>query len=584
MLETLIQRFRGIVSATILFLLCLVFLLQFGGPSEWGFHKQLYAAEVYGRGISLGELESAFTLIGGENYPAEMAEQYKLRPMLMLGLVERSLLAREARRLGMDATDDEVLEQVARDGVIHLSMSVDAQPFLPRSGPIRLRFTDKDGKFSEDNLRNFIQYRLRRSVKEFAKSQIEETLAQRMRDAVLASAAVGDGEVWDAYVREKESVTLKYARFSPVYYAERLHPSDAELQAWMAQHAKELDDEYTKQKARYTGLEKQVRARHVLVKAASDASDADKAIARAKAQDVLDRAKRGEDFATLARENSEDEGSKKSGGDLGFNPKGRMVAPFDEAQFALSPGALSDVVETTFGFHVIKVEAVREGDVPVAEAKREIAEKLYRERNAAEQAEREARALHAKLAGGMPVDEADALLKAAALASVPGAVAAPAPDAKGAKTKGAKDDEAEAAVDEAAPVSEPDPLAPVFRDTPPFGRGDTPIPGPFDATALVKVAFALTEEKPVASEPMKLGDDWFVVRLEKRERAVRESFGDEDKSRLRDALLERRRRDVLAEYVHGLLRVAGAEGEITPDPKLIAAGTAPMPTPESDEP
>jgi peptidyl-prolyl cis-trans isomerase D len=571
----MIQRFRGIVSVAVLLLLSLVFLVQFGGPQEWGLTQELYAAEVYDKGIASGELEAAFVLVGGDNYPAELAEQYKLRPMLLHGLVERSLLAREARRLGMDASDDEVLAQVARDGVIHLSMSVDAPPFLPRSGPIRLQFTDKDGKFSEDNLRNFIQYRLRRSVKEFAASQIEETLAQRMRDAVTATVGVGEGEVWDAYVREKESVTLKYVRFSPAYYGGRLQPTDAEMQAWMAAHAKELDEAYAKEKDRYTGLEKQVRARHVLVKVAADASDADKAIARAKAEDILARAKQGEDFAALAREYSEDEGSKKNGGDLGFNPRGRMVAPFDEAQFALAPGALSDIVESTFGLHVIKVEAVREGDVPVAEAKREIAEKLYRERHAAERSEKEARALHQKLDAGMPVDEADALLKSGVALDASGA-APPASDSAGA-TKAAKvakrgsQGEPGSESAEAAPEPELDPLAPAFRDTPPFGRGDTPIPGPFDASGLVKVAFELTDDKPVAPEPMKLGDDWFVVRLEKRERAAREAFGDEDKRRLRDALLGRRRQDALGEYVHALRRAAEAAHELSIDANLLVA-------------
>lgn len=571
----MIQRFRGIVSAAVLLLLSLVFLVQFGGPQEWGFQGQSQIAEVYGRAITPNEVESAFTLAGGDNYPAEMAEQYKLRPMLAMGLVERSLLAHEARRLGMDVSDDEVLERVAKDGLIHLSMSVDAEPFLPRSGPIRLKFTDKDGKFNEDNLRNFIQYRLRRSVKEFTASQIEETLAQRIRDAVLAGATAGEGEVWDAYVREKESVTLKYARFSPVYYGARLAPTDAELQGWMAANAKELDDAYTKQKDRYTGLEKQVRARHVLVKVAPDATEADKAIARAKAEDVLARAKAGEDFATLAREFSEDEGSRKNGGDLGFNPKGRMVAPFDEAQFALAPGAMSDVVESSFGFHVIKVEAVREGDVPVAEAKREIADKLYREREAAKLAETEARALHQKLLAGTPVEEADAWLRAGgATAAQPAPEAEPAKDGK--KKRGNKSDDAEAEAARAPePAPEPDPLAPAFRDTPPFGRGDTPIPGPFDGTPLVKLGFELTAEKPVPAEPIKLGDDWFVVRLEKHEQATREGFTDDDKARLRGSLVDRRRRDLLTSYVHGLRRAAESTGELSVDATALSATAAP---------
>jgi peptidyl-prolyl cis-trans isomerase D len=340
----------------------------------------------------------------------------------------------------------------------------------------------------------------------------------------------------------------------------------------MAAHAREIDDAYARDKQRYTGLEKHVRARHILVKVASDASEVDKAVAREKAQELWERARKGEDFAALARQYSEDEGSKKKGGDLGFNPKGRMVAPFDEAQFSLAPGAISDVVETTYGFHVIKVEGVREGDVPPAEAKREIAEKLYRERVAAGRAEREARELHAKLLAGMPVEEAEAQLRAGDLpaAGAEGAEAEAPPAAAGADAEPAPEVEA---------TAEPDPLAPTFRETAPFGRTDTPIPGPFDASALVTVAFELTEEKPVPPEPMKLGDDWFVVRLEKRERAFREAFTDDEKARLREVLLERRRQDVFVEYVHALRRAAEEAGEIRPDPKLIASAAPPASAP-----
>lgn len=573
MLETLFQKFRGIVFGALIAMLSVVFLLQFGGPQQWNPETSRSLAEVYGERIAPGELQAAFMLAGGDNYPPELAERYRFEPMLLLGLVERSLLAREARRLGMRVSEDEVLERVAQDGLIHVSMSVDAEPGLPRSGVVRYRFTDSDGQFSKDNLKNFIEYRLRRSVSEFARSQIEETLAQRMRETVAANVAVGPGEVWDAWVREKESVTLGYARFSPVYYGKEIEPSTEELGTWMAAHASEVAAEYEKQKHRYTGLEKQVRARHVLIKAAADASDEDKAAAREKAEAVRARALAGEDFALLAREHSEDEGSRARGGDLGFNPKGRMVAPFDEAQFALAPGSVSELVETTYGFHVIEVVAVREGDVPVDEAKRELAEQLYREREAAARAEKDARALHERLRAGMPVEEVDPFLRAAATAP------AVSPTEQAATPKG----EPALAPEPEPPQPEPpapDPLAPAWRSTSPFGRADTAIAGPFDSRPLVKIAYELSEEAPVPAEPIKLGDDWFVVQLEKREQATREDFSEEDQRRIRDALLARRRSDVLVEYVRSLRRAAEAEGALAPDAQALASGTPTAPAPE----
>jgi peptidyl-prolyl cis-trans isomerase D len=536
-LEQIVQKFRGVVLLLIVFALSAVFVLQFGGPQAQGCSgggAGMAVAKVHGRPISRSELQSAYVLAGGENYPDEMAKQHKLRDNVLYGLIERELLVLEAERLGYRVSDEQVLEKLTEDGVVHLSMSVDAGPYLPPSGPQRFSFEDSKGKFSKENLKNFIQYRLRRSVREFTRSQVHETLAQRMRDTVQASVGIGPGEVWDAYVREKESVKLKYVRFSTAYYGQAIEPSAAELSQFIANNQKDVDAEYEKQKHRYTALEKQVRARHILIK--SDASDdeAKKQAARTQIDGLLKRARAGEDFAALARQFSQDEGSAKKGGDLGFNPKGRMVKPFDDAQFALAPGQISDVVESTFGFHIIKVDAVREGDVPVDEAKREIAEKMLRDRRAAELAKQNASELLVKAKGGMSLEDAAASLMSPAGGAGQGDAA-----------------------------SEPsDPLAPQVRETRPFGRTGTAIPGPFDSTPLVKAAYELSEDKPLPEAPIQLGEDWFVYRLDTRTVADRAGFTDEEQRRITEGLLRRKRSEALDAYVRGLRDQATADKKI----------------------
>lgn len=103
----------------------------------------------------------------------------------------------------------------------------------------------------------------------------------------------------------------------------------------------------------------EVRASHILIKTIDDEnnelSDEKKAEAKEKAQEVLAKVKSGEDFATLAKEYSEDTGSAINGGDLDFFPRGYMVEPFEKAAFSMKVGEVSDLVESNFGYHIIKV-------------------------------------------------------------------------------------------------------------------------------------------------------------------------------------------------------------------------------------
>jgi peptidyl-prolyl cis-trans isomerase C len=98
-----------------------------------------------------------------------------------------------------------------------------------------------------------------------------------------------------------------------------------------------------------------VHASHILIGVAPNATPAQKADAKAKAQAALKQVRGGADFAAVARAQSQDPGSAPNGGDLGFFPKGQMTPAFEEAAFKLKPGSVSTVVETPFGFHIIKV-------------------------------------------------------------------------------------------------------------------------------------------------------------------------------------------------------------------------------------
>ncbi|MBI4831796.1 MAG: peptidylprolyl isomerase [Candidatus Lindowbacteria bacterium] len=113
----------------------------------------------------------------------------------------------------------------------------------------------------------------------------------------------------------------------------------------------------------------QVKASHILIKVDQNADPAQKAEARKKIEEIQQKLKEGADFAELGKEHS-DCPSKVKGGDLGYFRRGQMVKPFEEAAFALNPGEMSDIVETNFGFHIIKVtDKKSEGTTPYDEVK-----------------------------------------------------------------------------------------------------------------------------------------------------------------------------------------------------------------------
>jgi hypothetical protein len=117
-----------------------------------------------------------------------------------------------------------------------------------------------------------------------------------------------------------------------------------------------LDDVRLRAMFEQQGTGVTVKARHVLLRLPADATPAQRDSVTKLAQSIRDRARGGADFAALAKQYSQEPGAQQSGGDLGYFGKGQMVAPFEQAAFALKVGEVSDIVETPFGLHIIKVE------------------------------------------------------------------------------------------------------------------------------------------------------------------------------------------------------------------------------------
>lgn len=208
------------------------------------------------------------------------------------------------------------------------------------------------------------------------------------------------------YLIDESKVNVEFLRLDPNTIPVKI--DQAEIDKFMKEGGEaKVKDYYEKNKSEFN-QDKKVKARHILIAykdaraAAGEAAKRTKDEAKAMAQKVAAEAKaKSGEFAKLAEKYTDDPSGKSKGGDLGFFKQDQMVKEFSDVAFAMQPGSVSDVVESPFGFHIIKVETVQEAkSVPLEQAQKEIAEKLIaRDRKPAILAEK-VKALQAALKEG----------------------------------------------------------------------------------------------------------------------------------------------------------------------------------------
>jgi peptidyl-prolyl cis-trans isomerase D len=310
-------------------------------------------------------------------------------------LISEKVQVSEAHRLGMRVTDDEV-----RDELQHGPLSATLFP---------------DGKFiGQEQYESLLQAN-DVTVPQFEAQMKDGILTRKLRALVASAAFVGDAEVRDEFNRRSTRVKFDYAVITQADILKGLNPTDEELKAYYDRNKatynnsipekrrieyvvvdsakiagatkvtdQDLQTYYDQHRDEYR-VPEQVKVSHILIKTsmlAPGAKEDEKAVAeaRAKAEDVLKQVKAGGDFAKLAEKYSDDPGSAKSGGELGWIGRGRTVPEFEKAAFSLGPGQTSDLVKSSFGFHIIRVEDKQQAHLkPFAEVKGEIEEKVKQE-------------------------------------------------------------------------------------------------------------------------------------------------------------------------------------------------------------
>lgn len=306
------------------------------------------------------------------------------RQVVLNNLINRRLLALEIERLKMLTSDEQVRQLIASQEIFQENGTFSNTRytlFLQSQGLTPQRF--------EDNVRRDLT--LQQAVNGFVRSNIvaDSTINHLLQlqtdkrsvetkmflaNDFLKEVQLPDDAAKNHYNANQnafytpERAQIEYVVFSPELIAKKTNIGDSEIQKWYEDH-----------KTQFV-VQEERRASHILIEA-QDSSDEAKSKARAKAQSILKTLlKTPEKFAEIAKKESQDLGSRKQGGDLGFFTFDAMDENFSKAAFVLQKKQLSDVVETDYGFHIILLTDIRpERTKTLKEAKSEITEKLKNE-------------------------------------------------------------------------------------------------------------------------------------------------------------------------------------------------------------
>jgi peptidyl-prolyl cis-trans isomerase D len=521
------QGLKSVVYGLLIVATVVVFVVQFrpGAQGKTGSIKQECAAEIRGTCIEPKDFFAELMLTApGRMIEAAQVRKLGLRRLVLEGLVERTLLVQDAHRLGLTVAEKDLDDELVA-GRAHVSLPVErARPLayslrITEDGARILPVLAPDSKaFDYKVYDRVVRQYTNRSPTEFKAMQRLELLAQRMRDLVRARVRVGEGEAWSAYRREKSTVMIRFATFRRSWFARHaVDMSPAAIEAWGRAHDEEISRVFEGRKAQY--LPECRSARHILIKVAEGATDDEKAEAKKRIDKALGRIQRKEDFATVARQVSEDT-SAPEGGDLGCFQRGRMVKPFEDAAFSLEVGAVSPVVETHFGFHVIKLDAVHKDADAEAIGRRETVKALMvSHETEAVMADVAKKVLSAVKGGKMLEDALSQALSAYA--------------ARKSEADGSGKDEAD------RPKVELSAALPL---------GSDPIAGVAAGQNVVEMAFKLDKDGDTPDDLVRLEDGYAVIQLKDKSEPSKEQF-DKEKDWFFQQMLMAKQTDELNGYV-----------------------------------
>lgn len=463
------------------------------------------------------QLEDQYRQIFGNRFTAEMAQQMNLSTQALQGVVQQRVMLREAKDLGLVATDREVQETIVEFPL----------------------FQDEAGNFvGAEEYERRLTSRVRMTPDEFEERVREDLLMQKLETILAETVFISDQELESRYREQAEKAKVRYLMLPSTSFTD-IEVSQAEMQTYLDEHLEEyqlpeqrsvdyllvdaismrqelevpeaeLRAYYDDQIDQFTSQE-QVLARHILLEITDDR---DEAAATAAIADLRSQIEGGGEFAALARDHSEEPDSAARGGSLGWFGRESWGADFTEIVFDAEKGAMIGPVTTQYGVHLIEVQDKRPGGSrPFEQVMPQIRNRLVTER-ANELAEAKAKDIASRIADTM--SEADFLALA---------------EAEGVEHK----------------------------TTEPFGPRDV-VPG-IGRGPFVDAAFALKRDE--ISEPVKIPRGWAISRLSEI-LAPRAPTLEDVENRVRPAALAAKQREAAqARLEEAYARVAS--GDLTFD-------------------
>lgn len=350
---------------------------------EPGFFGRIFGGTTPIQSTEVNQL--AQSLAQRQGYPAQFASFLapQAQQILLAGAIEQQ----ESQRLGLVATDADVNYELHHGQL--------GQILFP------------GGQFiGAEKYQQLVQQQIGfNSTQEFEEKLRQDLSQRRLVQFVTAGATVSDNAVREQVRQQGLKVKFDYASITAADVSKAINPLDSELESFFnknkARYATAIAEQrkisyipvqlanlpggkpqvtdadlqayYNAHQADYH-VDEQVKVRHILISSAKGADAKTDAAARAKAQDLLDQIRKGGDFAALAKANSQDPGSKDSGGELGYVKRNHQMVPaFESAAMGLKAGQTSDLVRTDFGYHIIQAEAREDAHQrPLAEVAAEI--------------------------------------------------------------------------------------------------------------------------------------------------------------------------------------------------------------------